>query len=805
MAKVAHDLFLLTTNLSQLKSKEQTIHLFIESIKTIFTSKNFSWHEEKENIPAPNFPICTRMRTYGFLHFEKSLQKDAESYALLQNASQLLAIMLERIHLEEFLNDQKNHLQYLVNEKTREYSALNEENQVINEELTEGSRNLQQINDKLAAEVMERERMQNELKTMLHRFEIHISSLYAGVLVVSEDGKVENVNQAFCDLFNLSEPPSRFIGLTSPEMVEKIFDKYADPDGTLARMQKIIADENPVRGEEIAMRDGRYYMVDFIPIKVDAMKYGHIWHHQDITKRKLAEETFFKNEESQHNILENGGIGVAYYDLDGLILMLNKKAVSNLGGTDARQFVGKSLFELFGNEVGGAFVERLRKVATSPEPVEFEDRTMMPSGVRWYLSVHSRSVDSNGNPTGVHVYAHDITQRKQVEEALRESKEYLENLFNYANAPIIVWDPQFRITRFNHAFEFLTGRNETEVIGQSLEILFPPELIENSMTLIRKTLTGERWETVEIKIQHRDKSVRTVLWNSATLFGQDGKTPVATIAQGQEITKRKLAEAEINFKNEELQKLNAEKDKFFSVLAHDLRSPFNSFLGLTQMMAEELSTMTLDEIQKIAINMRKSATNIYNLLTNLLDWSRLQRGVTGFQPESFLLLPKITECIESVSEAAIKKGIDIRVDIPEDLGFFADIHMVQTIIRNLASNAVKYTNKGGKVEISAKMIENDSLEISVKDTGIGIPGEMIGQLFQLDQSINRAGTDGEPSTGLGLIICKEFVEKHNGTIWVESMETGMSTGQAGFPAGSPADKNGIGGGTTFYFIIPGQK
>jgi hypothetical protein len=175
MAKIAHDLFLLTTNLSQLKSKEQTIHLFIESIKTIFTSKNFSWHEEKENIPAPNFPICTRMRTYGFLHFEKSLQKDAESYALLQNASQLLAIMLERIHLEEFLNDQKNHLQYLVNEKTREYSALNEENQVINEELTEGSRNLQQINDKLAAEVMERERMQNELKTMLHRFEIHIS------------------------------------------------------------------------------------------------------------------------------------------------------------------------------------------------------------------------------------------------------------------------------------------------------------------------------------------------------------------------------------------------------------------------------------------------------------------------------------------------------------------------------------------------------------------------------------------------------------------------------------------------------
>ena len=135
-----------------------------------------------------------------------------------------------------------------------------------------------------------------------------------------------------------------------------------------------------------------------------------------------------------------------------------------------------------------------------------------------------------------------ITERKQAEEALRETNTYLDNLINYANAPIIVWDAQFRITRFNHAFEVLTGRNQTEVIGQSLEILFPPALADNSMALIRKTLAGERWETVEINILHRDESVWTVLWNSATLYALDGQTPIATIAQGQNITERKQAE-----------------------------------------------------------------------------------------------------------------------------------------------------------------------------------------------------------------------------------------------------------------------
>jgi PAS domain S-box-containing protein len=139
----------------------------------------------------------------------------------------------------------------------------------------------------------------------------------------------------------------------------------------------------------------------------------------------------------------------------------------------------------------------------------------------------------------------DTSERKRTEEALRETSDYLQNLIAYANAPIIVWNPHFRITQFNRAFESLTGRKASDVIGKSLELLFPPSVVENTMKLIRKTLTGERWEVIEISIQHIDGSVRTVLWNSATIFAPDGKTAVAIIAQGQDISERKQAEEKL--------------------------------------------------------------------------------------------------------------------------------------------------------------------------------------------------------------------------------------------------------------------
>jgi signal transduction histidine kinase len=202
-------------------------------------------------------------------------------------------------------------------------------------------------------------------------------------------------------------------------------------------------------------------------------------------------------------------------------------------------------------------------------------------------------------------------------------------------------------------------------------------------------------------------------------------------------------------------------------------------------MAEELPTLSMEQIQKISISMRDSASNLFSLLGNLLEWSILQRGLTAFAPESFLLKPKIAESIAQAVDTAKTKEITISYSIPDDLVIFADAKMIASIVRNLTTNAVKFTPKGGRVEVSALIADGTQVVISIRDTGIGMQKKLIDNLFRLDVNTNRNGTNGEPSSGLGLIICKDFVEKHGGTIWVESEEGQGSKFTFTIPANLP--------------------
>jgi PAS domain S-box-containing protein len=242
------------------------------------------------------------------------------------------------------------------------------------------------------------------------------------------------------------------------------------------------------------------------------------------------------------------------------------------------------------------------------------------------------------------------------------------------------------------------------------------------------------------------------------------------------------AEKVILLKNEELENSTAEKDKFYSIIAHDLRGPFNGFLGLTQIMAEELPDLPMAEAQKIAVSMKNSAIGLYSLLENLLEWSQIQQGTIQFCPEAIQLGQKLNESIAMYSESAKAKGIEVVLDIPERLEVFGDLNMFQTTIRNLVSNALKFTARGGKVTVSAKLNFDKSVEIFIEDTGVGMSQEMIKKLFKIDLKTNRKGTEGESSSGLGLLLCKEFVEKNGGEILVRSEE---------------------GKGSTFSFTIPG--
>jgi len=235
-----------------------------------------------------------------------------------------------------------------------------------------------------------------------------------------------------------------------------------------------------------------------------------------------------------------------------------------------------------------------------------------------------------------------------------------------------------------------------------------------------------------------------------------------------------LLEQKVALKTVELHELNASKDKFLSIIAHDLKNPFNTIIGFSEILKEELSTRDYQKSEKYAGMINISAVQTLRLLENLLSWANSQRGKIIFTPERLNLSELVNEEVLTVIDFAAGKNIEIICSCSDNLFIIADRNMIKTIIRNLISNAIKFTQRNGRVEVSVKT-ELKNVEISVSDTGIGMSKETISKLFRIDGNLSTPGTEQEKGTGLGLILCKEFVTRHNGRIWVDSEPGNGST------------------------------
>ncbi|GAB6061265.1 sensor histidine kinase [Desulfonatronum parangueonense] len=241
-----------------------------------------------------------------------------------------------------------------------------------------------------------------------------------------------------------------------------------------------------------------------------------------------------------------------------------------------------------------------------------------------------------------------------------------------------------------------------------------------------------------------------------------------------------VKEMVIQQKNLKLEQTIIEKDKFFSIIAHDLKSPMAGYLALTKMLSEKFSSLPLKDLRKMASQLAQSSENMYNLLENLLEWSLMQRDMMPFKPKTFFLIDPVKRNFELFEAATQDKEITLHSEVAEETTVFADKLMLDTVIRNLLSNAIKFSRDGGKIDVSST-INGHMLTVAVRDNGIGIPPETLKDLFVLDRKNSKRGTAGEQGTGLGLLLCKEFTQKHGGRIWAESKH---------------------GEGSTFYFSLP---
>lgn len=400
--------------------------------------------------------------------------------------------------------------------------------------------------------------------------------------------------------------------------------------------------------------------------------------------------------------------------------------------------------------------------------------------------------------TKIHVFLRILA----LQNVLAEERNLLRTLIDHLPDFIYVKDTQSQYLLANRAVEqSLNITAPGELLGKTDFDLFPQDLAEQFYKS-EQTIFQSSQALINQEELIREQQTGTPMWLSTTKvpFRDRQGNVLGIVGINRDITTRKQAEEELkrhrdhleelvkertnelSIANQQLQELNASKDKFFSIISHDLRSPFITILTLAQFLSEQPDISTNTEVNTKIAFLKTSAERLYMLLENLLTWARIQRGAMPYEPEVFDMFEIAEENIAIFESKAEHKNITLSSSIQENTMVYADFAMTNTVMRNLISNALKFTEAEGKITLSV-VLQEEYLEAAVSDTGCGIDADGLAMLFQLDTQFTTVGTAGEQGTGLGLILCKELIEQNGGRIWVESE---------------------VGTGTTFRFSVPRQ-
>ena len=362
----------------------------------------------------------------------------------------------------------------------------------------------------------------------------------------------------------------------------------------------------------------------------------------------------------------------------------------------------------------------------------------------------------------------DLTEHRQAELALKESETKFKEIINQINDGIIVFDEQGKIIIWNKGAEKICGLKAYDILNKSIVDfryqMTPPELkdreqIEKTIKGILTQQTPEIFNQIlDFEIIKPDSENLINLQNTIFPIELEGYNLFCVVFRDT---------TEIKRYEKELVRISADKDKFYSAIARYMYTPLNTFYTFSKVMAVEMDTLPIKELQKMAVMMSKSATNLYSLLDNLLQWTRMNQGKISFKPEKLNFIKTCQDALSILKPNADLKNIKINNIATEEITVFADIFMIKTILRNLVSNAIKFTANNAQIDISAKQTPSN-ITISVLDNGSGLSSDNLTKLLTTSEIHTALDIGEEKGTTLGLLLCKEFVEKHGGKIWAES-------------------------------------
>lgn len=368
-----------------------------------------------------------------------------------------------------------------------------------------------------------------------------------------------------------------------------------------------------------------------------------------------------------------------------------------------------------------------------------------------------------------------LKEKQQIEQELKNSTEKYRISIENANIGIMTVDIDGYIQTTNKECVNILGYSQAELENMTVNNLAIPEDQSVSPSFIKSAIANKGESKAEFvkKFFHKSGKIITCQISSSLLHDNNGQ-PLFFISHIKDITHRIEQEEALQKLNtklletvDELSIVNAAKDKFFRIIAHDLKNPFHSILGLSELLMDSDLASDREEIKQMASMINQSTEDAYKLLENLLAWSMSQTNSIPFNPQKNEVQQILNDAISITNSSAKAKNIIINCNTNESTIVYADANMLSTIIRNLIGNAIKFTDKEGKIQISVVQNTNETI-FTVSDTGIGMSPEVKDKLFKIEEKISIPDTDAQTGTGLGLLLCKEFVDKHKGKIWVES-------------------------------------
>lgn len=655
----------------------------------------------------------------------------------------------------------------------------------------------------------------NELTANQNLFTALLENSTDSIYYKDREGKFIKANRTVALTHGFTSP-EQLIGKTDFDLFnhEHAVETFNDEQEIIRTGKALIGKE-----EKIVWSDGKVSWVSTSKMPFyngTGEIIGTIGITRDITQHRQTEEQLHNERIFMRTVLNNLPDAIYAKDLECKKTFANKKDLENLGRKTEDEVIGKTDFDFFSKEVAASFFADDQSVIQSGQPIlNREEYFINENGEeRWLLTSKLPHYSEGDKIVGLIGIGHDITAR-------RRSEKIREALFNISEAANTTSEMAMLYKRLHEIIQGLIPATNfyMALYNEKTNIIsFPYFIDEKERTpsehkfgngLIEYVIKNGKAllaDTTKIEELKQSGEIDPAYKNSAVWLGVPlilaGKTIGVIVARDYKnknafrnddlqllsfvssqvalVIERKRSSDAIKKYADELKNLNATKDKFFSIIAHDLKNPFITILGFSELLLSDYEELSDEEKLYYIEEMKKSADTSHNLLQNLLQWSRSQTGRIVFQPKILSIDEIILENIELLKPTAEQKEIKIEYSNLCQVNVFADEDMVSTIIRNLISNAIKFTERKGSIFIST--VDSDSVvNISVKDSGIGMCEETQQKLFQLDTSYSTAGTEKEMGTGLGLILCKEFIEKNGGSIYVESKQ---------------------GEGSTFHFTLP---